>query len=312
MAGYRILIADDDPVQRAVLGEYLSLSGYGVLEAEDGAQAIDVMAQEQPDLVLLDVHMPVMDGFSALAEIRRRSELKDIPVMLVTQLSGSHHKVKGLELGAEDYIVKPFNQAELLARVRSGLRRSRRYRRWEGALQGELGEVGLDDLLSTLQIGLKTAVVRLVDTDGEIHLHRGEVRHCCVRSFTGDAAFTRLLLCASGRFVVDFSSEPAGDGQAPARGLVAALICLDEVRRTLSELLAGDPILQIGAWEDDRWPELAQARPLSPLPLWELMVLLPGELTRNATIIAEAYQAGAITVSEPELEPSTSTEEGRS
>ncbi len=118
-----ILIVDDEKRLRDMLRVYLEQEGFRVLEAPDGQQALHVVRERKPDLVLLDMMMPVMNGREFF---RAHSRASDIPVIFLTARVDDHDKVIGLELGADDYITKPFNLRELVARVRAVLRRTRR------------------------------------------------------------------------------------------------------------------------------------------------------------------------------------------
>ena len=117
-----ILVVDDDPGIRDLLRLYLTRDGYRVLEAEDGAGALTLAREEACDLVLLDVMLPGMDG---LEVCRRLREEASTPILLLTARSGDSDKVVGLDVGADDYVVKPFSPRELMARIRAQLRRQR-------------------------------------------------------------------------------------------------------------------------------------------------------------------------------------------
>jgi len=117
-----ILIAEDDPAILAGLSDLLKLEGYGVLEAPNGRIALELYRSSSPALVLLDVMMPEMNGYDVCRAIRREDERT--PIVMLTAKGEEVDKVVGLELGADDYIVKPFGIAELTARVRSVLRRA--------------------------------------------------------------------------------------------------------------------------------------------------------------------------------------------
>ncbi len=121
---YNILVCDDEKDIVEALGIYLSSEGYGVVKAYNGIEAVDIIKDEQNgkdiQLVLMDVMMPVMDGIAAMAKIRG---ISNIPVILLTAKSEDTDKVLGLNIGADDYVTKPFNPVELIARVRAQLRR---------------------------------------------------------------------------------------------------------------------------------------------------------------------------------------------
>jgi DNA-binding response OmpR family regulator len=121
MSDHRILVVDDDPDIRGLVRELLERRGFTVTEAIDGRQALQEFYGGRPDLVLLDVGMPGMDGWTTLERIR---ELSDVPVVMLTARSAELEKTRGLRAGADDYVTKPFGRQELLARVEALLRRS--------------------------------------------------------------------------------------------------------------------------------------------------------------------------------------------
>jgi two-component system KDP operon response regulator KdpE len=118
----RILVVDDEPdvIESVQLGLTLQWREVEVLSAHDGEAALDVVEKQAPDVVLLDIGLPGQDGFEVLKELRTFS---DVPVVMLTARDDAMDKVKGLELGADDYVTKPFNHLELMARVRAVLRR---------------------------------------------------------------------------------------------------------------------------------------------------------------------------------------------
>jgi DNA-binding response OmpR family regulator len=116
-----IVAADDDPQLLRLVTRNLEIEGYEVRAASDGQQALELVEARPPDLVLLDVMMPRLDGFEVCRRIR---EFSAVPIIMLTARGQDEDKVRGLDLGADDYLTKPFNVDELLARVRSVLRRS--------------------------------------------------------------------------------------------------------------------------------------------------------------------------------------------
>lgn len=148
-----ILICDDDRDIVAALKIYLSSEDYELLEAYTGLEALDILQKHHVDLVLMDIMMPAMDGIAATAKLRQNY---NVPVILLTAKSESSDKVLGLNIGADDYITKPFDPMEVLARVRSQLRRYTRLG----------GQVKLPDTLSIGGIELNDAA-KTVTVDGE-------------------------------------------------------------------------------------------------------------------------------------------------
>jgi two-component system KDP operon response regulator KdpE len=121
MASATILVVDDEPQIRRVMRTTLTGSGYAVTEARSGEEALESVLREHPDLILLDMNMPGMGGLEACREIRNRS---DVPLIMLTVRNTEKDKVRALDAGADDYVVKPFSMEELLARIRAALRRA--------------------------------------------------------------------------------------------------------------------------------------------------------------------------------------------
>jgi two-component system cell cycle response regulator len=117
-----VLVAEDSLVVRALLRSQLRDRGYTVVEAADGEQALSRARESEPDVILLDVDMPKLDGFEVLAELKRDPRLMDVPVVFITGRTTADDAVRGLELGAHDYLRKPFEAAELTARVHAAMR----------------------------------------------------------------------------------------------------------------------------------------------------------------------------------------------
>ena len=117
----KILVVDDEASIRRILETRLKMAGYNVVTAEDGEEAVELFNKTNPDIVILDVMMPKMDGYGVTREIRRVS---DIPIIILTALGDVSERITGLELGADDYVIKPFSPKELEARVKAVLRRT--------------------------------------------------------------------------------------------------------------------------------------------------------------------------------------------
>ena len=131
----RVLIAEDDLAMRNGLHEILEAEGYDVVAAPDGAAAVDRYAEAHPDFVVLDIMMPRLSGYDVCREIRKRD--RDVPIVFLSAKNEEIDKVLGLELGADDYITKPFGLRELLARTKAVLRRT------EGAAGGPADKMAL-------------------------------------------------------------------------------------------------------------------------------------------------------------------------
>jgi DNA-binding response OmpR family regulator len=136
----RILVIEDETPMRTALADILTDEGYRVLAAADGETGLKKAVEEKPDLILLDIMMPRLDGYAVCAELRRRAN--PVPVLMLTAKGMVEDRVKGLDVGADDYLVKPFSTEELLARVRALLRRAHKQSKSPMLLQ--LGDVRID------------------------------------------------------------------------------------------------------------------------------------------------------------------------
>lgn len=158
---YKILICDDQPDIVNALKIYLAPEGYTLLEAYNGADAVQIAKDNDVQLILLDIMMPEMDGITATSKIR---EFSNVPIILLTAKSETEDKVLGLNVGADDYITKPFAPVEVLARVKSQLRRfSSLGSRTEDASVITLGGIVLDD--RTKQVTVEGEPVSLTPTE---------------------------------------------------------------------------------------------------------------------------------------------------
>lgn len=147
----RILIIEDETPMRTALEDVLAAEGYRAISAADGESGLHRAIAEKPDLILLDVMMPKLDGFTVCAELRRISN--SAPVLMLTAKGQIDDRVRGLDAGADDYLVKPFSTEELLARVRALLRRFQR--QTQAPVQLKLGEVEIDLARQTAVRGKK-------------------------------------------------------------------------------------------------------------------------------------------------------------
>jgi DNA-binding response OmpR family regulator len=172
MNSERILVVEDELPMRTALEDVLRAEGYRVLGAAEGESGLKRALTEKPDLVLLDIMMPKLDGYSVCAELRRLSN--PVPILMLTAKGQVEDRVQGLDVGADDYLVKPFSTEELLARVRALLRRTRRQGQTPSRLK--LGDTDVDLVRQTATRGRDTlhltakefAMLRLMaETPGE-------------------------------------------------------------------------------------------------------------------------------------------------
>ncbi len=207
----KILMVDDEVDYLTLFKLKLVNEGFDVVAADNGEDALALMAQEKPDLVVSDVVMPGMDGIAMFRKMREPgSGFAEIPVIFLSAKDETQVKVEALYLGAEDYLIKPVELKELAARIRNIIRRDTRWRKGATAgtstgVVGDLKNLSLPDIAQTLHLGLKTACVTLKGATGEegrVYFENGRIRHCEVGGLSGEEAFYGLLHWQEGPFII--------------------------------------------------------------------------------------------------------------
>ena len=292
MKGNKILIIDDDPFQHEVLGDYLELAGYEPLHAGTGEEGLAMLEKHRPDLVLLDIQMPGLDGFQTLSEIRKKAANRNVAVLFLTALDRQHLKIKGLELGADDFIVKPFDKSELLARINAVLRRSVRHRSLDGVMEGDISDVGLAELLQSMELGFKTATITIGELDARILLKDGDLLEVRMGRFIGDEALLRIMLIDRGFFSIQFNELPDDAPDVPGK-ITSALMnvsnSVDEIRHIVRKIKAEDKRFRIDG-DVSRYPELEAILPATPATFTEMVVAMEGAPLENVRTLIAAYK----------------------
>lgn len=328
MTAPRLLVADDDAAYRAALCAQLRFAGYDVDECADGAEAVERATACEPDLVLLDFDMPRLDGIRALQRLRADARLEGTPILLMSGLDSRTVRVRGLTLGADDFVRKPCDRPELLARIRSALRKGSRSAPaagGESGLRGRVEQVGLEALLQMLDLGRRSGRLTLEESGGELVLEGGRLVACRYGRFDGQDALGRLLWSAHGRFRFDapeasddagaLRSSDGGEHAETARSLqealLTALATLDHARRALHARGTSQANAVADAAEplhEESWIErieppvpasASRAVGLLPLRARELAILMDGPLDEAAAWIAAAYDEGRLRCARP-------------
>jgi CheY-like chemotaxis protein len=242
----RVLVVDDDPHLLNLLDLRLAEQGFNVMLAPSAQEALKRVSEEQPDIVIADIMMPGMDGYQLCERIRANEKLQNTPFIFLSALADTQDKVRGLRLGADDYLTKPFEFHELLARIEILLDRYSRYQETfeqaaEIATAGNIEDLGVIDLLQMLSFGQKTGEVHL-ESDGEegfLYLMSGRLIAATYRDKKGRAALPTLLSWSRGRFKVKLADSlsviPTIESQTD-EAIFEALRELDETERIKQEL----------------------------------------------------------------------------
>ena len=173
----RVLVIEDDRKTADIVGMYLQRDGYDVVTAFDGLQGLKLSRDEKPDLIVLDLLLPGMSGPELCRTVRRES---DVPIIMLTALTTEQDKLQGLDLGADDYVTKPFSPRELAARVRAVLRRSTEDSIFLGPEKLEWGDLNIDYRLHVVKVG-----------DRDVHLTPTEFRILAILAREPGRVFSR-------------------------------------------------------------------------------------------------------------------------
>lgn len=213
MAKQQLLLVDADPASVRVLEVSLKKAGFSVTTAADGQDALSKLELSAPDLILTDTRLPRVDGYELVRRIKDIPALAGVPVVFLTSQKSVEDKIRGLELGVEDYLTKPIFVRELIARVHLLLTR-RTHQRMSTVLpgsrrttlSGDLADMGVVDLLQTLEMGRKSGVVKLHDKqiEAKIYFRDGKVVDAEHGKLKGEEAIYRCLIWTGGTFEVEF------------------------------------------------------------------------------------------------------------
>lgn len=292
MAGYTILILDDNNFDRMIARKLLDTQGYRVIEAESGQAALKILKEDaKPDLILLDLQMPGMDGFEFLDALLHKESL-DIPVIMVSGLDYEHLKIKALKKGADDYIVKPYSQGEFLARIRAVLRRSKRFSRAKGVMEGELSDIGLSELLQNMELASKTGSLSAHDIDGKIYVENGELVHASQGPFTGQEAIHRMFLLERGYFSIVFGPLPGDIPRKPIPLMSVLMNAANEVDEIKDAIHQANPKgLKIQASGDlSAFPAIDNIKRRLPLSALDAVAAMDCSIRENLDSLLEALR----------------------
>jgi uncharacterized protein (TIGR02266 family) len=239
MRPWRVLLAEDEALMAQMMADMLTELQVEVSVAHDGREALMMVDKSRPDLILLDCMMPELDGFEVAAALKANPETQDIPIIFLTARGRVEDKVRGLELGADDYLIKPVRREEMLARVRNVLRRCEARRAAappeSSLMRGRLEVMGLPNIIQVLETERRTGTLRLLHDGrrGEILFLEGRVAYAMEGARQGEAAIYRMLAWDKGDFELE---QTSGAGPAAAQIARPNQALLMEGMRRLDEL----------------------------------------------------------------------------
>jgi CheY-like chemotaxis protein len=252
---HRLLLVDGDPKSLRVLEVSLKKAGFEVVTATQGSEALSALQAAPLDLIIADTDLDGMDGFDLCRQIKAKPEWAKIPFLFVSGRKSIEDKIRGLELGVEDYLTKPIYIKEIGIRVRTALQRAERERlesRREGRTKftGDLADIGVVDLVQTIDLNRKSGIIHIVNRDGRrgaVFFREGRVIDAEVGRLSGAEAMYRLFSWSDGRFEVDFKPIRRADviDLPSAALLMEGMRRLDEWTRLLEKLPALDSAVEV-------------------------------------------------------------------
>lgn len=257
MARAQVLLVDADARSVRVLEVSLKKAGYNVTVAADGAVALDLLAEAVPDLVITDTRLPRLDGYELVRTMKQAAELRAVPVVFLTSQRSVEDKIRGLELGVEDYLTKPIFVRELLTRVASVLARCARQSMTQNGrgdaarshFSGTTRDLTVVDLLQTFEVSRKSGVL-LLRSGGRlatIHFRDGKIIDAELGALGGEEAVYRALLWGDASFEVDFGPSDRADvieASTPAL-LMEGMRRVDEWGRIAEQLPPLETVMEI-------------------------------------------------------------------
>lgn len=322
MAKPKVLLVDADLKSRQMLEISLKKGGFTVTSCEEGEKALQLVETLVPDLIMSDIDLAgSMDGFLFCEVVKETPEFAKIPFIFLSKRKAVGDKIRGLELGVDDYLTKPIYLKELIARVRMLLERTRQENfdisGTEPQFQGDLSQMSVVDILQTMEMGGKTGVVHL-DRDGrgaKLYCRQGRVVHAVADNLVGERAVYRVLLWNEGTFRLDFrkSLQTQETIQVGTQGLIMeGMRRLDELERLKEQLPPLNTLLAIDSQtileeHPDRFPAkieniLAEFDGSSTLE--DVVEALPYDDLESLEIISKLYFQGFLI----EVDPDEATE----
>ncbi|MDY0091530.1 MAG: response regulator [Candidatus Vecturithrix sp.] len=243
---YRILIVEDEPGMIELLTVALEDEGYVISIANNGHQGLRKVEEEHPDLIISDVMMPDMNGYDFCEQLRANPKTAAIPFIFLTAKKDVSDRVRGLNLGADDYISKPFHVVEVVARIKTLMQRVQRSRQaspqgttsaTEVAFSGDLEKISIGEVVQTIALTRKNGCLVVMNNSrrGEVYFHDGMVMYADVDRKKGEDAVYRLLSWKNGQFKFDVGAiTKTRNVQKSAEGLLMeGMRRLDEFYRLL-------------------------------------------------------------------------------
>ncbi len=293
-----ILCVDDDKSMHLLLkSQLVNSGGCKSLHATGGEEALTILRDTQIDLIILDINMPKIDGFQMLEYLKKNKETRTIPIIFLSSLSRENLKVKALENGADDFMVKPFTGPELIARIKAVLRRNTSRKQGViGDVQGRLQELGLFELLHMFSFSSRNGKIAFPEMNGELVLAKKSVLSARQASWQGEEALLRLFFLEKGSFSIQYGEQEGEKLDTIESLLLSIATKLDELHNQMDIIAPQNALLYV---HNTECQEIRNFKEKSPISLTSLVLSMEGKLKKNLEIIKKELQNGTIVVEKP-------------
>jgi CheY-like chemotaxis protein len=295
--GYSILIIDDEEYEHQVLTSFFAELGFEIYHAYNGVEGYENIVLYQPDIILLDILMPKMDGLTLLTKIKSDPHPLSIPIIVISKLDKADYKAVTFRMGVSDYFTKPYSLVELYRRIRIILQNSERYKHVSLIKSGLVEQIGIITLIHTLMFSNQNALLKFPEYKGCLAFINGKIDAAWIGNFRDEEALDRIIFMKKGKFEIDFlNSSRIYFYENPDRPY-SLLFDMDSLEKITSMLrkktISVISHIQIDPDVDD-FPELDCLTEEGNLTVFHLLIKLPMKLNHTVKFIIDALEKSRI------------------
>lgn len=295
--GYSILIIDDEEYEHQVLTSFFAELGFEIYHAYNGIEGYEKIISLNPDLILLDILMPIMDGLTLLTKIKSEQPPSSIPIVVISKLDKSDYKAVTFRMGVSDYFTKPYSLVELYRRIRIVLQSTERYKQLSSMKSGFVEQIGIFPLIHTMMFSNQNALLKIPEYNGCLAFINGKIDSAWIENFRNEEALDRITFMKNGKFEVDLLNTSRIYFYENSDRSYALMFDMNSQEKITSMFKRNNisvlTNIQIDPDIDD-FPELDCLIIERNLTIYHLLLKLPMKLHRTAKLIIDALNSRKI------------------